>query len=85
MTKKLQYITIIDSFPIPVYKFGKTLFIKSFKEIAPYECCASKRETYWELKRHLLVDINRNPMDIIITKTNLDLVQLLPIKRALKT
>lgn len=65
-------ITIVDSFPIPVCKFGRALFTKSFRGIATYGYCASKKETYFGFKGHLLVDITGNPIDILVTKANID-------------
>ncbi len=65
-------IRIIDSFPIPVCKFGRALFTKSFKGVASYGYCASKKETYFGFKGHILVDMDGNPIDILITKANID-------------
>ena len=65
-------IRIIDRFPIPVCKFGRAFFTKSFKGVPSYGYCASKKETYFRFKRHILVDMNRNPIDILITKANID-------------
>lgn len=65
-------LTIVDSFPIPVCKFGRALFTKAFKGLATYGYCASKKETYFGFKGHLLVDITGNPIDIIVTKANID-------------
>ena len=65
-------LTIVDSFPIPVCKFGRALFTNTFKGIATYGYCASKKETYFGFKGHLLVDVTGNPIDIIVTKANVD-------------
>ncbi len=67
-----RQLTIVDSFPIPVCKFGRALFTKAFRGIATYGYCASKKETYFGFKGHLLVDITGNPIDIIVTKANVD-------------
>lgn len=67
-----RHLTIVDSFPIPVCKFGRALFTKAFKGIASYGYCASKKETYFGFKGHLLVDISGNPIDIIVTRANVD-------------
>ncbi len=48
-------IRIAYSMPIPVCKFGRTHFHKSFD----YERCASKKETYYGFKLHALVALNR--------------------------
>ncbi len=65
-------LTIVDSFPIPVCKFGRALFTKSFRGYSTYGYCASKKETYFGFKGHLLVDIAGNPIDIILAKANVD-------------
>ena len=49
-------IRIIDSMPIPVYKFGRAHFSKCFKGEASYGRCASKKELILDLNfMHLLL------------------------------
>ena len=49
---------IIDSFPLPVCKFGRAHFCSSFKsEGANYGKCPSKKETYFGYKVHALITL----------------------------
>lgn len=41
--------------PVLVCKFARAYFSKSFKDIASYGYCASKKETYFGVKLHALV------------------------------
>ena len=60
--QKLQYIFnsfdsayyIVDSFPLPVCKFGRAKYCNSFRGSADYGRCASKKETYFGFKVHAL-------------------------------
>ena len=65
-------IRIIDSMPIPVCKFGRAYFSKSFKDISTYSYCASKKETYFGLKLHALVTTNGFITNFILTAANVD-------------
>lgn len=65
-------IRIIDSMPIPVCKFARAYFSKSFKDIASYGYCASKKETYFGLKLHALVTIDGFISDFFLTSAGID-------------
>lgn len=65
-------IRIIDSMPIPVCKFARAYFSKSFKDIASYGYCASKKETYFGLKLHALVTVDGFISDFFLTPANVD-------------
>ena len=65
-------IRIIDSMPIPVCKFGRAYFSKSFKDISTYSYCASKKETYFGLKLHALVTTDGFITDFLLTASNID-------------
>lgn len=76
LTNFLNYeydnIRIIDSMPIPVCKFGRAHFHKSFKPEAAYGRCASKKETYYGFKLHALVTLDGYISDFCITSANVD-------------
>jgi len=64
---------IVDSMPIPVCKFGRAHFHKTFRGYgATYGRCASKKETYLGYKLHLLCDPNGYPADFLLTSANVD-------------
>jgi len=63
---------IADSMPIPVCKFGRARFHKTFKGFATYGVCPSKKETYLGFKLHLLVTLNGFVTNFILTKANAD-------------
>jgi hypothetical protein len=65
-------IRIIDSMPIPVCKFARSYFSKSFKDISTYSYCASKKETYFGLKLHALISTNGFITNFIVTTANVD-------------
>lgn len=63
---------IVDSFPLINNKFGRAHFGKRLREISSYGYCASKKETYYGLKVHVVTDIDGNPLDYVLTKANVD-------------
>lgn len=63
---------IIDSLPIPVCKFGRAHFHKTFKPLASYGYCASKKETYYGFKLHALTTFEGFITDILLTKASVD-------------
>jgi len=66
-------IQIIDSMPLPVCKFGRAAFHKTFRRYgARYGKCPSKKETYLGYKLHLLCNIDGYPIDFLITPANID-------------
>jgi len=65
-------LRIVDSIPIPVCKFGRAHFHKTFKEYAEYGKCASKKETYLGFKLHMLVTQDGFVTDFTLTSANID-------------
>lgn len=66
-------IQIIDSLPLPVCKFGRAAFHKTFRYYgARYGKCPSKKETYLGYKLHLLCNIDGYPNDFLLTPANVD-------------
>jgi len=66
-------VKLVDSMPIPVCKFGRAHFHKTFRGYgAAYGRCASKKETYLGYKLHLLCDSNGYPADYLLTSANVD-------------
>ena len=64
---------IIDSMPIPVCKFGRARFHKTFKgHGATYGKCPAKKETYLGYKLHLLTTLDGLVTDFVITPANVD-------------
>lgn len=45
----------IDGLPMPVCKFARAHFAKTFKGVASYGYCAAKKETYYGLHGHLVI------------------------------
>ncbi len=76
LTRFLDYTQeqyrIIDSMPIPVCKFGRAHFHKSFKPKAAYGKCVSKKETYYEFKLHTLTTFDGYVTDFVLTPANVD-------------
>jgi hypothetical protein len=66
-------IQIIDSLPLPVCKFGRAAFHKTFRRYgASFGRCPSKKETYLGYKLHLLCNSDGYPYDFLITPANID-------------
>lgn len=65
-------IRIVDSIPIPVCKFGRAHFNKTFKVDAAYGRCASKKETYYGFKLHALTTLDGFITDFVLTPANID-------------
>lgn len=63
---------IVDSFPLIVNKFGRAYFGHRLREYSSYGYCASKKETYYGMKVHVVTDLNGNPIDYLLTKANVD-------------
>lgn len=64
---------IVDSFPLPVCKFGRAHFHKTFKDSgANYGICASKKETYYGYKVHVMTTFEGYITDFAITKASID-------------
>jgi hypothetical protein len=68
-----QLYRIIDSIPVPVCKFGRAKFHKTFRGYgATYGKCPSKKETYLGYKLHLVVTLEGFVTDYILTSANID-------------
>lgn len=66
-------IRIVDSIPLPVCKFGRARFHKTFRGYgATYGNCPSKKETYFGYKLHLLITLNGFVTDFELTSSNID-------------
>ena len=63
---------IVDSFPLIANKFGRAFFGKRLREYSSYGYCASKKEKYYGMKVHVIVDLNGNPIEYVLTKANVD-------------
>ena len=63
---------IVDSFPLVVNKFGRAYFGKRLREYSSYGYCASKKETYYGMKVHVVTDLYGNPIDYLLTKASVD-------------
>lgn len=63
---------IVDSFPLINNKFGRAYFGKRLRDISSYGYCASKKETYYGIKVHVVTDLYGNPIDYVLTKANID-------------
>ncbi|AKL96103.1 transposase IS4 family protein [Clostridium aceticum] len=62
---------IVDSIPIPVCKFGRARFHKSFKVDSAYGYCASKKETYYGFKLHAITTIEGFITNFILTPVSI--------------
>lgn len=47
---------IVDGLPMPVCKFARAYFSRTFKGDATYGYCASKQERYYGFKGHLIIN-----------------------------
>ena len=64
---------VIDSFPLPVCKFGRAHFCKTFHGYgADYGKCSSKKETYFGYKVHALITLEGFITDFEITPASVD-------------
>ena len=63
---------IVDSFPLIVNKFGRAYFGKRLRCFFSYGYCASKKEKYYGMKVYVIIDLNGNPIDYLLTKANID-------------
>ena len=63
---------IIDGFPIAVCKLARAVRCQVLKAEADYGYCAAKREYYYGLKAHLLIDLRGVAVGITLTPANLD-------------
>lgn len=63
---------IVDSFPLINNKFGRAHFGRRLRDICSYGYCPSKKETYYGMKVHVITDLHGEPIDYVLTKTNVD-------------
>ena len=64
---------VIDSFPLPVCKFGRAHFCRSFRtDGANYGKCPSKKETYYGFKVHALITLEGYITAFEITSASVD-------------
>lgn len=64
---------VIDSFPLPVCKFGRARYCRSFRvDGANYGKCPSKKETYFDFKVHVLITIEGYITAFEITPASVD-------------
>lgn len=61
---------IVDGFPMPTAHFKRANKSKNFKGEAGYGFCASKSETYYGFKGHLLVDDAGNIANFTLTEAS---------------
>lgn len=64
---------IVDSFPLPVCKFGRARYCRCFRtDGAAYGRCASKKETYFGYKVHVLLTLEGFITSFEITPASVD-------------
>ena len=64
---------VVDSFPLPVCKFGRARYCRSFRaDGANYGRCASKKETYFGFKVHALVTLDGYITAFEVTPASVD-------------
>lgn len=64
---------VMDSFPLPVCKFGRARYCRSFRvDGANYGKCPSKKETYFDFKVHALITIEGYITAFEITPASVD-------------
>lgn len=64
---------VIDSFPLPVCKFGRARYCRSFRtDGASYGKCPSKKETYFGFKVHALITLEGYITAFEITPASVD-------------
>lgn len=73
-TLSYQYenIKVVDSILIPVCKFGRAHFHKSFKLEASYGKYPSKKETYYGFKLHATIALDGFIINFTITSVDTD-------------
>ena len=64
---------VIDSFPLPICKFGRARYCRSFRENgANYGKCPSKKEAYFGFKVHALITLEGYITVFEITPASVD-------------
>ena len=62
-----QPIRVIDSISLPICKFGRAHFHRTFKVDAEYGYCVSKKETYYGFKLHAITTLDGFITDFVLT------------------
>lgn len=65
-------VHVIDGFPIPVCHVARAYFSKLFRGQVAYGYCATKKETYYGFKGHLLVSLPGVITGLTLTPANTD-------------
>jgi len=66
-------VGIVDSAPLPVCKFGRARFHRTYRGYgASYGKCVSKKETYYGYKVHAICSIEGYPVRYMLTAANTD-------------
>ena len=66
-------VAIVDSAPVPVCKFGRARFHKTYRGYgASYGRCVSKKETYYGYKLHVVCALEGYPVRYMLTSANTD-------------
>jgi len=66
-------VAVIDSAPLPVCKFGRARFHKTYRgHGASYGKCVSKKETYYGYKLHVICSLEGYPVRYMLTAANTD-------------
>ena len=69
----ISHYFVIDSFPLPVCKFGRARYCRSFRaEGANYGRCPSQKETYFGFKVHALITLEGYVSAFEITPASVD-------------
>lgn len=63
---------LIDSFPVPVCRYGRARRHKNFVGMAAFGYCASQDEHYFGFKAHLLTNTQGQVMSYTLTGANVD-------------
>lgn len=74
--KEIAYI--VDSMPISVCEFGRAKFCSGFKDTAKYGYCASKKETLYGFKLHVLTTLSGIPVKYVLEGANEHDITVLP-------
>jgi len=65
-------VHLIDGLPMPVCRFGRANFCRSFQGEADYGYCAAKQETYYGFRGHLCVSARGIITGFTLTAANVD-------------
>ncbi len=69
----VSHYFVVDSFPLPVCKFGRARYCRSFREDgANYGRCPSKKETYFGFKVHAMITLEGYITAFEVTTASVD-------------